>query len=167
MFDIVCGAVALLVINDYRILLSRSEVGTQVPILAVEPDGIDFQWRTVLIIYAEIVFTGEPHWLQIKTIVATGGKTEREPIATGIRCLTKIIGRMVQKKDDIGPNLWDAKAGRNKQVHEVTLLSDQVGTSLTRYYRKIIDRDGYISARKPKPHTLMPAAKHSFKLMSL
>ncbi len=105
MFDIVCGAVALLVVNDYLIVLYCGEIGTQVLILAIETDGINFQWQTVLIIYAEIVSTGEPHCPRIKTIVATGGKTEREPIATGIRCLMKIIGRMVQKKVDIGPNL--------------------------------------------------------------
>lgn len=50
--------------------------------------------------------------------------------------------------------MWDAKAGRacgrSETPREANRLLDQVGASLTRHYRDIKNRDGYVSAEKVK-----------------
>ena len=67
-----------------------------------------------------------------------------------------INGQQVQFscKFDIDPNIWDASrgrtTGRTEQAREANRLLDQVGTSLTKHYRDIFNRDGYVSAYKVK-----------------
>lgn len=67
-----------------------------------------------------------------------------------------IDGQQVQFscKFDIDPKIWDVDAGRaagrSEQARESNRLLDQVGASLTKHYREIINRDGYVSAEKVK-----------------
>ena len=67
-----------------------------------------------------------------------------------------IDGQQVQFscKFDIDPKLWDVDAGRaagrSEQAREANRLLDQVGASLTKHYREIVNRDGYVSAEKVK-----------------
>lgn len=67
-----------------------------------------------------------------------------------------IDGKAVQFscKFDIDPKIWDVDAGRvsgrSEQAREANRLLDQVGASLTKHYREISNRDGYVSAEKVK-----------------
>lgn len=67
-----------------------------------------------------------------------------------------IDGKAVQFscKFDIDPKNWDVDAGRasgrSEQAREANRLLDQVGASLTKHYREIVNRDGYVSAEKVK-----------------
>ena len=67
-----------------------------------------------------------------------------------------IDGKAVQFscKFDIDSKIWDVDAGRasgrSEQAREANRLLDQVGASLTKHYREISNRDGYVSAEKVK-----------------
>lgn len=67
-----------------------------------------------------------------------------------------IDGKAVQFscKFDIDPKIWDVDAGRasgrSEQARQANRLLDQVGASLTKHYREIMNRDGYVSAEKVK-----------------
>jgi hypothetical protein len=41
-------------------------------------------------------------------------------------------------------------AGRSEPAREANRLLDKIGASLTRHYREIVNRDGYVSAEKVK-----------------
>ncbi len=67
-----------------------------------------------------------------------------------------IDGQIVQFscKFDIDPKIWDVDAGRasgrTEQAREANRLLDQIGASLTKHYREIVNRDGFVSAEKVK-----------------
>lgn len=67
-----------------------------------------------------------------------------------------IDGKAVQFscKFDIDPKFWDAAAGRasgrSEQAREANRLLDQIGASLTKQYKEILNRDGYVNAEKVK-----------------